>query len=83
MNGKQTQEKSFNMISLGYMQITTINCCHNTPTFMTKIQKTEHTKGCVECGTLRCLGRCCWECKILSSLWETACQFLKAIYLPL
>ena len=57
-----------------HVQITTIDSCHNSSTFMTKIQKTDLTKCCDECGALK---HYCWEGKFSSHFGKQLGSFLK------
>ena len=64
------------------MQVKTTMRYHLTPVKMTD-NKRRGNKCWQKCGGNGLLMHCCWEYKLVWSLWKTACRFLKKLKIKL
>ena len=54
-----------------------------TPTRMARIKKSDHKMCWQECGEVRALVYCWWDCKMVQPLWKTVWHFLKKLNIEL
>jgi hypothetical protein len=81
---KKYKKKSSLSLDIKEMQIKTTLRYHFMPVRIGTIESTTTThkgwRGCREKGTLI---HCCWECKLVQSLWKTVWRLLKKLEIDL